>query len=241
MSSPVPRSTIVLRTAIKKELDYACRAGHMKHFVRFSAGHGVPIYYALAVASRESRMGLYLEENPSLKWQGDDGASWGIMQINIKVPGHARALTLRGAYSAWDHQGIIDYGVYHLGDLRRSTGSWVRAFMAYNAGPDCKSDACTTGGNYGSNVATRSSVIKQELQSRGVRFGAYGEITKGDACRTSDSAGSSLPVPANHPADVVLPERDLDLGPRLSTFSSPPLWIGLLALAGLATYHFRNS
>lgn len=200
------------RAQIMREIRSVCDKGRMRHFQAASARHSVPIEFLLAVASRESAMGAFFDANPGRNWFGDDGKSWGIMQINVAVPGHARELANRGVTRPTDHAAIIDYGAAHLADLARITGSWFRAFAAYNAGPDCRTDACTTGRDYASDVARRSNMIREELAARS------------EVCQTS------LPVPVTQtrpPDDITLPEEDI--GTAIASVSAsgssmPFLW-----------------
>ncbi len=214
---------LITKQSVATELAHACANGYARLIDKSARYYGVPLYYALAVASQESSIGMYFDRNPSAKWVGDDGSSWGIMQINVLVAGHARALARNGVQTPWDHAGIIDYGIEHLAALKATGRSWFEVFTAYNAGPDCRSDACTTRGRYGSDVTLRSEYFRQIRASR-------------TSVCASDSAGWVLPVPNQPPGDVVLSDDDNLpwLSPEGSLAAKQlPWWTLLLAGAGV--------
>lgn len=150
--------------SISTELTYARIRGLMRYFSDASRRYGLPLALLLAVASRESRMGLALSADGT----GDHGNGIGIMQIDRRYhPGFT------GSHSPFDHQANIDYGAEYLAKLLREfNGNTTRAVAAYNAGPKKVStaiyaglppDSVTTGGDYSQDVQERKQLIEQLL------------------------------------------------------------------------------
>ncbi|TYP93551.1 Transglycosylase SLT domain-containing protein [Fodinibius salinus] len=150
--------------SISAELTYARIRGLMGYFSEASKRYGVPLALLLAVASRESRMGLALSADGT----GDHGNGIGIMQIDRRYhPGFT------GRHSPLDHQANIDYGAEYLAKLLREfNGNTTRAIASYNAGPNkvqtaiyagLPPDSVTTGGDYSEDVVGRKQLIDQLL------------------------------------------------------------------------------
>lgn len=161
--------------SISTELTYARIRGLMGYFSEASKRYGVPLALLLAVASRESRMGLALSADGT----GDRGNGIGIMQIDRRY--HPE---FTGSHSPFDHQANIDYGVEYLAKLlRQFNGNTTRAIAAYNAGPNkvrtaiyagLPSDSVTTGRDYSQDVLGRKELINQLLGlSKATSFSIY--------------------------------------------------------------------
>ncbi|MDR8390006.1 transglycosylase SLT domain-containing protein [Aliifodinibius sp. S!AR15-10] len=155
MSSPL---------SISVELTYVRLRGLMGYFQATSKKYGLPLALLLAVASRESRMGLALSADGT----GDRGHGIGVMQIDKRYhPGFTRA------HDPFDHQANIDYGGRYLGVLLRDFGGDIlQAVAAYNAGPanvrkavhtGLPPDVVTTGGDYASDIQKRANLIRRWL------------------------------------------------------------------------------
>ncbi|WP_409070340.1 transglycosylase SLT domain-containing protein [Aliifodinibius sp. S!AR15-10] len=150
--------------SIPAELTYIRLRGVMGYFSQASRRYGLPLTLLLAVASRESRMGLALDA----KGTGDHGNGIGIMQIDRR---HHPGFT--GAHSGLDHAPNIDYGAKYLGQLiGRFGGNLHQAVAAYNAGPTRVAqairagqdpDRVTTGGDYARDVLARRDLIRRLL------------------------------------------------------------------------------
>ncbi|MCW9709056.1 transglycosylase SLT domain-containing protein [Fodinibius salsisoli] len=150
--------------SISAELTYARIRGLMGYFADASRRYGVPLTLLLAVASRESRMGLALAPDGT----GDHGNGIGIMQIDKR---HHPNFTDR--HSHFDHQANIDYGAQYLAKLlQQFNGNTTRAVAAYNAGPNkvrtaiyagLPPDSVTTGKDYSQDVLERKQLIVQLL------------------------------------------------------------------------------
>jgi len=150
--------------SISAELTYVRIRGLMGYFAKASRRYGVPLALLLAVASRESRMGLALSADGT----GDRGNGIGIMQIDKRYhPGFT------GSHIPLDHQANIDYGAQYLANLlRQFNRNTTRAVAAYNAGPNkvqtaiyagLLPDSVTTGGDYSQDVMGRKQLIDQLL------------------------------------------------------------------------------
>ncbi|PAU94248.1 hypothetical protein CK503_08525 [Aliifodinibius salipaludis] len=148
--------------SISAELTYARIRGLMGYFAEASRRYGVPLALLLAVASRESRMGLALSADGT----GDHGNGIGIMQIDRRYhPGFTEN------HSPFDHQANIDYGAEYLAKLlRQFNGNIAQAVAAYNAGPNrvqtaiyagLPPDSVTTGRDYSQDVLGRKQLIGQ--------------------------------------------------------------------------------
>ena len=151
---------------ISSQLAYLRVRGIYPHFQQASGRYNIPVALLLAIASRESNMGLNLDEN----WAGDNGNGIGIMQIDRRY--HAE-FTDRHAGS--DHPANITYGAHFLsGLIRKFDGELTPAVAAYNAGAarvrsavssGLHPDAVTTGRNYSSDVLKRMATIESILGS----------------------------------------------------------------------------
>lgn len=155
MASPVSIST---------ELTYLRVRGILGYFVLASERYGIPLVLLLAVASRESNMGLGLDAN----WTGDHGYGIGIMQIDKRYhPGFTET------HPNNDHQANINYGAQFLADLINVfNGEFRSAIAAYNAGETrvrnalrarLDPDQVTTGGDYSRDVLHRMEVIQSVM------------------------------------------------------------------------------
>ena len=150
--------------SISAELTYVRLRGLMGYFYQASRRYGLPLALLLAVASRESRMGLALSADGT----GDRGNGIGIMQIDRRY--HPE---FTGGHSPFDHQANIDYGAGYLAKLLGEfNGNITRAVTAYNAGPNkvrtaiysgLPPDLVTTGGDYSQDVLQRKQLIEQLL------------------------------------------------------------------------------
>lgn len=161
--------------SLSTELTYVRLRGLMPYFTEASKRYGLPLVLLLAIASRESRMGLALAPDGT----GDHGNGIGIMQIDKR---HHPNFTDR--HSPFDHQANIDYGAQYLAQLlQQFNGNTVRAVAAYNAGPNkvrtatyagLPPDSVTTGRNYSRDVLQRKQLISQLLGlSKAVSLSAY--------------------------------------------------------------------
>ncbi len=150
--------------SLSTELTYVRLRGLMPYFSQASKQYGISLILLLAIASRESRMGLALSADGT----GDQGNGIGIMQIDRRYhPGFT------GRHSPLDHQANIDYGAEYLAKLlRQFNGNTTRAVAAYNAGPNkvrtaiyagLPPDSVTTGGDYSRDIRQRKQQIGQLL------------------------------------------------------------------------------
>lgn len=150
--------------AISAELTYLRVRGILGYFVQASDHHQVPLALLLGVASRESNMGLGLDEN----WTGDHGYGKGLMQIDSR---HHPQFT--ASHRNDDHQANIHYGASFLaGMITRFNGEYLPAIAAYNAGEarvrtaigaGLNPDQVTTGGDYVRDVLRRMEVIESVM------------------------------------------------------------------------------
>lgn len=150
--------------SISAELTFVRIRGLMTYFTEASKRYGVPLMLLLAVASRESRMGLALSADGT----GDHGNGIGIMQIDRR---HHPEFAAR--HSPLDHQANIEYAAQYLAQLlQQFNGNTAHAAAAYNAGPNKVRDAIyvglppdgvTTGKDYGRDVLHRKDLIAQTL------------------------------------------------------------------------------
>jgi soluble lytic murein transglycosylase-like protein len=160
---------------LSTELTYVRLRGLMPYFTEASKRYGLPLVLLLAIASRESRMGLALAPDGT----GDHGNGIGIMQIDRRYhPGFT------DRHSPFDHQANIDYGAQYLAKLLREfDGHTIQAVAAYNAGPQkvrtavyagLPPDSVTTGRDYSQDVMGRKQLISQLLGlSKAVGLSAY--------------------------------------------------------------------
>lgn len=146
--------------SISAELTYVRLRGLMPYFMQTAKRYGLPLALLLAVASRESRMGLALSSDGT----GDRGNGIGIMQIDKR---HHPEFTSR--HSSFDHEANIDYGGQFLAKILQDfSGNTTHAVAAYNAGAgkvrtavlaNLSPDTVTTGGDYASDVLSRKQLI----------------------------------------------------------------------------------
>jgi soluble lytic murein transglycosylase-like protein len=151
---------------ISSQLAYLRVRGIYRHFQQASRRYNIPIALLLAIASRESGMGLSLDAN----WTGDNGNGIGIMQIDRRY--HAE---FTGQTANNDHQSNITYGAEFLsGLIRQFPSDRNAAIAAYNAGAarvrralkaGLPPDAVTTGRDYSSDVLRRMQIIDSILGS----------------------------------------------------------------------------
>lgn len=150
--------------SISAELTYARIRGLMEYFYQASRQYGVPLALLLAVASRESRMGLALSADGT----GDHGNGIGIMQIDRRY--HPE---FTDHHSPFNHQANINYGAQYLSTLlQQFDRNTSQAVAAYNAGPNkvrtaiyagLPPDSVTTGRDYSQDVLERKQLIVQLL------------------------------------------------------------------------------
>ncbi|WP_440999894.1 transglycosylase SLT domain-containing protein [Fodinibius sp. SL11] len=155
---------MTLSLSLSTELTYVRLRGLMPYFSEASKRYGIPLMLLLAIASRESRMGLALSADGT----GDHGNGIGIMQIDRRYhPGFTNR------HNPLDHQANIDYGAEYLAKLLREfEGNQAQAVAAYNAGPnkvrsaiyaELPPDSVTTGRDYSRDVLQRKQLIGQLL------------------------------------------------------------------------------
>lgn len=151
---------MVSSISISAELTYVRIRGLMPYFMQASKRYGIPLALLLAIASRESRMGLALSSDGT----GDHGNGIGIMQIDKRY--HPE---FTGRHSPFDHQANINYAAGYLAQLLREfNGNTSQAVAAYNGGPKrvrtavysgLSPDAVTTGGDYSRDVLERKQLV----------------------------------------------------------------------------------
>ena len=160
---------------LSAELTYLRVRGILAHFAEASQRYRIPLALLLAVASRESRMGLALDEN----WTGDHGYGIGIMQIDKRYHGG-----FTQAHRNDDHQANIDYGAGFLASLVQAfDGDIPHAVAAYNSGESRVRSAMyagldpntvTTGRDYARDVLARRRAIENLLgMARATSKAAY--------------------------------------------------------------------
>ena len=150
--------------SISAELTYVRLRGLIGYFEGSAKRYGIPLALLLAIASRESRMGLALSPDGT----GDGGNGIGIMQIDRRY--HPE---FTGRHSPFDHQANIAYGAQYLaGLLQEFDGNTSQAVAAYNGGPSrvrtaifagLSPDSVTTGGDYSRDVLQRKQLIERLL------------------------------------------------------------------------------
>lgn len=136
----------------------------MGHFYEASHTYNIPVSLLLAVASRESNMGLALDSN----WTGDHGNGIGIMQIDKRYHSDFTSSTPNN-----DHRANILYASKFLADLlSKFNGRLTPSVAAYNAGyskirntlsAGLDPNLVTTGQNYASDVLQRKEVVESML------------------------------------------------------------------------------
>lgn len=154
---------------ISTQLTYLVTTGIMKAFAQASAATKIDQNLLLAIASRESNMGLNLDKN----WLGDNGNGIGLMQIDRRYHKQYAANNLPN-----DHFANVMKGALVLQDnLNRFQGNLKAAVAAYNAGPDdvrlalregLDPDLFTTGQDYARDVLTRYKIINALAGKGGV-------------------------------------------------------------------------
>jgi soluble lytic murein transglycosylase-like protein len=148
------------KLTISTQLTWASANGYMPAFSAAARQTGVPRNLLLAVASRESCIGMCLDDFGL----GDHGNAIGLMQIDKRYhpdfangPLTADANVLKGAQ-------ILKKELDHYGGDKKT------ALAAYNAGEGGVSratfagnepDSATTGGNYGADVLSRYAILQQ--------------------------------------------------------------------------------
>lgn len=159
----------ITKLSIQTQLTYLMASGLLDAFKRIAAETGVGSNLLLAVASRESNMGMSLDENGL----GDSGNGIGIMQIDRRYhPEYARQ------HSPFDYANNIRKSAYILKkDLQNFGGNKHQALAAYNAGTGSvrqaiiqglNPDLFTTGQNYAQNVLTRYKLINGLMGTGGL-------------------------------------------------------------------------
>ena len=146
---------------ISGELAYAKTNGFMPAFDAAAGATGIDRNLLLAVASRESLMGLGLDAN----WLGDGGAGMGLMQVDRNAhPGFAARHNPRN-----NRENVLKGAQILKAEINRYGGNLNYALPAYNAGSGnvnkalgrgLSPDAYTTGNDYGRDVLDRYQIIK---------------------------------------------------------------------------------
>lgn len=154
---------------ISPQLTYLAATGIMEVFDQVARESGLPKSLLLAVASRESNMGMALDSN----WLGDKGNGIGLMQIDRRYhPAYA------ANYAANDHLANVRKSAEILSnDLSLFGGNKKQALAAYNAGIDdvrmaitqgLDPDLFTTGQDYGRDVLHRQQIIKSIIGEKDI-------------------------------------------------------------------------
>jgi soluble lytic murein transglycosylase-like protein len=151
---------------LSSQLAYLKMRGIYPHFIEASRRYQIPLALLLAIASRESGMGLALDTD----WTGDSGNGIGIMQIDRRYHPEFTGQTANN-----DHQSNITYGAEFLsGLIRQFPSDRNAAIAAYNAGAarvrralaaGRHPDAVTTGRDYSSDVLRRMQIIESIVDS----------------------------------------------------------------------------
>lgn len=153
---------MVSKLTISTQLTYANLRGYLDAFSYAARATGVDRDLLLAVASRESAIGMTLGPD----WLGDSGYGIGLMQIDRRF--HER---FARTHRPRDNRANVLYAARLLKDLLGRFGGVKKyALAAYNAGPDdvvralrqgVPVDTYTTGGDYSTDVLSRYRIIKQ--------------------------------------------------------------------------------
>jgi len=146
---------------ITGELTYAKASGFMPAFDSAATATGIDRNLLLAIASRESSMGLSLDS----RGLGDNGHGNGLMQVDDRYHGGYTATV-----SPFDHRANVLKGAQILqAEINRYGGNLNYALPAYNTGSGnvnkalgrgLSPDAYTTGNDYGRDVLDRYQIIK---------------------------------------------------------------------------------
>jgi soluble lytic murein transglycosylase-like protein len=155
---------VISSLSISSQLRYLRVKGIMGHFYEASRAYQIPVSLLLAIASRESNMGLALDKN----WTGDHGNGIGIMQIDRRY--HSE---FTSSHANSDHRANIFYGSKFLADLiEKFNGRLTPAVAAYNAGytkvrntisVGINPNMVTTGQNYAFDVLARKKIVESVL------------------------------------------------------------------------------
>jgi len=147
--------------SISTHLAYAKASGFMPAFDNAAMQTGIDRNLLLAVADRESLMGLALDS----RGLGDNGHGNGLMQVDDRYHGGYTATV-----SPFDHRANVLKGAQILqAEINRYGGNLNYALPAYNAGSGnvdkaigrgLSPDAYTTGNDYGRDVLDRYQIIK---------------------------------------------------------------------------------
>jgi soluble lytic murein transglycosylase-like protein len=147
---------------LSTELTWAKAQGYMPAFSSAARQTGVDRNLLLAVASRESGIGMSL--NPL--GLGDSGNGIGIMQIDRRY--HPQFAATHSGFAFWDN--ILKGAQILKNELNKYGGNKQYALDAYNAGSGgvtkavnrgLSPDYYTTGGDYGSDVLGRYHIMQQ--------------------------------------------------------------------------------
>lgn len=146
---------------ISTHLAYAKSKGFMPAFDNAAALTGIDRNLLLAVADRESRMGLALDAN----WLGDYGNGMGLMQVDRNAhPAFAAQHNPRN-----NRENVLKGAQILKREIDRYGGNLSYALAAYNCGSGgvdavvargLPPDACTTGDDYGQDVLNRYKIIR---------------------------------------------------------------------------------
>lgn len=147
--------------SLTPQLVYADARGYMPAFTAAARQTGVDRNLLLAVASRESNMGMTLANG-----LGDNGYGIGIMQIDRRA--HPQFAATHGGFDARDN--VLKGAQILRHNLQTYGGNKLLALDAYNAGTGGVSraldfgvhpDSYTTGGDYGTDVLNRYHTLKK--------------------------------------------------------------------------------
>lgn len=153
--------------SISTQLAYAKAGGYLDAFTAAANATGIERNLLLAVASRESAMGITLNS----LGLGDGGHGNGLMQIDDRSH---KAYT--SAHSPFNHRANVLYGAQYLKGLINHYGGNLRyALPAYNCGTGGVSDVvriglppdeCTTGDDYGQDVLARYQILEGMTETK---------------------------------------------------------------------------
>ena len=157
MTSLGTSATRAIATLVRQHFEHAVKQGYLPFFKEAAARHGVPVSLLMAIASRETEMGL---SAALVDWRSRWNPSMaGLMQLNTRFHDVEPA----------NHRQVINRAAEYLaGEIRRRFPTNLQAqIAAYNRGPYDKElnrlvkegrnpDPATDGGNYVSDVLARS-------------------------------------------------------------------------------------